>query len=75
MKKDEERYFLEEFLKLHSGLEITALTDSEEPDFLCFASGRPTGIEVTRFFFPSSGSLPPQAISRYRREFGQRLRA
>jgi len=33
-----------------------------------------TGIEVTRFFFPSSGALPPQAVSRYRREFAYRLR-
>lgn len=75
MKKDEERYFLREFLKLHLGLEVTALADSEEPDFLCLSDGQRTGIEVTRFFFPSSGPLPPQAVSRYRREFGQRLRA
>ena len=75
MNKADERYFLEGFLRLHPGLEISALAESEEPDFLCLASGRPTGIEVTRFFFPSYGPLPPQAISRYRREFGERLRA
>jgi hypothetical protein len=73
-KKDEERHFLTEFLRLHPGLDASALTDAEEPDFLCLAAGQPTGIEVTRFFFPTSSALPPQALSRYRREFGHRLR-
>jgi len=40
-KKDEERHFLTEFLKLHPGLETSALTDFEEPDFLCIAAGQP----------------------------------
>ena len=74
-KKDEERHFLTEFLKLHSGLGASAPVDSEEPDFQCLVADRPTGIEVTRFFFPSSGPRPPQALSRYRREFARHLRA
>lgn len=73
-KKDDERHYLVEFLKRHPGLETSALSDSEEPDFLCVAAGQTTGIEVTRFFFPSSNGLPPQAVSRYRREFSHRLR-
>jgi hypothetical protein len=73
-KKEAESYFLNEFLKLHPGLNVDSVECSEEPDFLCHSSGRSIGIEVTRFFFSSSGALPPQALSRYRREFGQRLR-
>src|SRR6266446_2423688 len=73
MKKDRERYFLQEFLKLMPELRVLNLRDSEAPDFLCDVAGIPTAIEVTRFFFPVSEGLPPQAAEAYHSRLGAEL--
>ena len=74
MNKDSERYFLQKFLKLMPELRGVKPIDSEEPDFLCNVAGVLTGIEVTRFFFPASGCVPPQAAEAYRRCLAVELR-
>jgi len=66
---------LTEFLKLHPGLDASAPINSEEPDFLCLAADGPQVSKSPDFSSPVPVKLPPQALSRYRREFGQRLRA
>jgi hypothetical protein len=55
------------------GLRGLKIIDSESPDFLCEVTGVPTGIEVTRFFFPVSGGFPPQTAEAYRRRLGDAL--
>ena len=74
MKKDTERYFLKEFFKLVPELQALSPTDCEGPDFLCEVAGQQVGIEVTRFFFPSTGGLPPQASEGYRSRLADELR-
>ena len=74
MNKDTERYYLHEFLKLMPEFQGLKPIDSEGPDFLCDVAGILTGIEVTRFFFPTSGRLPPQAVEVNRRRLGDELR-
>jgi hypothetical protein len=74
MKKDSERYYLKEFLKLMPELQGLKPIDSEGPDFLCDVVGTLTGVEVTRFFFPTAGRFPPQAAEAYRSRLTSELR-
>jgi hypothetical protein len=73
MKKDDERMFVEAFAKLRPDLRLSEIRDAERPDFICSVDGNPVGIEVTRFFFPSSGPIPPQAVDGYRQQLAQAL--
>ncbi|MGD0537838.1 MAG: hypothetical protein ABSC03_09360 [Verrucomicrobiota bacterium] len=74
MNKDDERYYLSEFLKLMPEFQGLKPIDSEGPDFLCDVLGILTGIELTRFFFPTAGRLPPQAAEAYRSRLASELR-
>lgn len=73
MKKDVERRYLDAFAKW-ADLALTDICESERPDFICSAAGIVTGIEITRFFFPSVDRVPPQAVNGYREQVAQILR-
>lgn len=74
MDKSEERYFLEEFLKLRPELGVDAIRDEEAPDFLATVGGGTVGIELVQFVFPHQGGISPQALDNYRGQFARRLR-
>ena len=74
MKKQEERLYLDAFSELRSDLQLTEIIESERPDFLCNSCGAPVGIEMTRFFLPSGGSVSPQALNGYRNQLARALR-
>ena len=74
MDKAEERYFLEEFLKLRPELGVNAIRNEEAPDFLATVGGQTVGIELVQFVFPHRGGISPQAIDNYRGQFARQLR-
>lgn len=74
MDKAEERYFLEEFLKLRPELGVDDIRDEEAPDFLATVGGETVGIELVQFVFPHCGGISPQALDNYRGQFSKRLR-
>jgi hypothetical protein len=73
MNKDEERLYLTRFCDLRTDLCVSDIRASERPDFICTADGIVTGVEVTRFFFPATGGISPQAVNRYRDQLSQAL--
>jgi len=66
--------YFDAFVERRPDLALTEVRESERPDFICLASGILTGIEMTRFFFPSVDGIPPQAINGYRDQVAQSLR-
>jgi hypothetical protein len=74
MKKKNERRYLDAFLELRPDLQLADIQHCERPDFICSARGVTTGIEMTRFFFPSRGRISPQAVNEYRDQLTHTLR-
>lgn len=74
MKKAEERRYLDAFFELRPDFIVSDIVGSESPDFICCVDGVKVGIEMTRFFFPSSEQQPPQAKEAYRDQLARDLR-
>jgi len=75
MNKGEERQYLDVFAQLRPDLSFESIRECERPDFICSVAGVTTGIEMTRFFYPSSSRVTPQAVNGYRDQLASNLRA
>ena len=60
MNKEEEKYYLDQFLANFPILRLSKIQDHESPDFLCESDGKTIGFELTRFFQKKNGSMKSQ---------------